>query len=117
MPLRPPRVLKHSGTRPSWPCSAHPNVDMSPCSVRNAMWSLPEGIGGGGGGRGRGREGGEGRKERGGRGKGRREKQRERGSCYCTWKKTHLVGPDKLYNPSLNSTVSSILALISREHA
>ena len=53
MPLRPPRVLKHSGTRPSWPCSAHPNVDMSPCSVRKAMWSLPEGIG-----RGRGREGG-----------------------------------------------------------
>ena len=57
MPLRPPRVLKHSGTRPSWPCSAHPNVDMSPCSVRNAMWSLPEGIGGGGGGE-REREGG-----------------------------------------------------------
>ena len=79
MPLRPPWVLKHSGTRPSWPCSAHPNVDMSPCSVRKAMWSLPGGIGGGGGGEGEG-----GREEGRGGGKGRREKQRERGGCYCT---------------------------------
>ena len=26
MPFRPPRELKHSGTRPSWPCSAQPRV-------------------------------------------------------------------------------------------
>ena len=32
-----------------------------------------------------------------------------------TWKKTYLVGPDKLYERSLDSAVSSLLALISRE--
>ena len=31
--------------------------------------------------------------------------------------KTYLVGPDKLYRRSLDSAVSSLLALISREYA
>ena len=34
-----------------------------------------------------------------------------------TWKKPYLVGPDKLYERSLDSAVSSLLALISREYA
>ena len=41
MPFRPPRELKHSGTRSSWPCSAQPRVYMSPCSVSRIRWSLP----------------------------------------------------------------------------